>query len=101
MPKAFSGKARGHVRPWVDKPLSDELRWSVGPVSPGTNDYICPNPGHTCTDFDLAELRETVAVAAYMETEFHTWTIGVNWLWDDWSWRWRIGVAVDQYLGYP
>ncbi len=81
--------------------LADQLRWSVGPASPGTNDYICLNPGDPCTIIDLGELRNTNAVAAYMESEFHSWTIGVNWLWSDYSWRWRIGVGVDQYLGYP
>lgn len=81
--------------------LADELRWSVGNASPGTNDYICFNPGAPCTIIDLGELRDTYATAAYVESEFHTWTIGVNWLLDDWSWRWRIGVGVDQYLGYP
>lgn len=35
-----------------------------GNVSPGTNDYVCYNPGHPCTDDSLAELRDTRAPAA-------------------------------------
>jgi len=45
--------------------------------------------------------------AAYIETEFHDWETGVDWLtsydgsgaYDDWTWR--IGWGVDSYLGYP
>jgi hypothetical protein len=73
----------------------------TGQVSPGTNDYTCYNPGHPCTTITLGELRYTSAVAAYMESEFHTWNTGVNWLNNSPVWAWRIGWAVDSYLGYP
>jgi len=85
--------------------LASDLLYTVGTVSgyisPGTNDYTCYNPGHPCTTITLGELRYTSAVAAYMESEFHTWTTGVNWLSDSWVWAWRIGWAVDLHLGYP
>lgn len=81
--------------------LKQEIGVTPGRRSPGTNDYTCFNPGHPCTDIDLAELRETNAPAAYMETEFHTWNTGVNWLYDSQTWAWRLGLAVDQHLGYP
>lgn len=80
--------------------LTDAIRNAVGPASPGTNDIICFNPGDPCTTKDLGELRETTAVASYLESEFHTWNIGADWLWAQLWWRWRIGVGVDQYLGY-
>lgn len=87
------------------KALTDQLRHTVGASSgyssPGTNDYICYNPGHPCTEITLGELKYTTAVAAYLESEFHTWTTGVNWLWDSPIWAWRVGWAVDAYLGYP
>jgi hypothetical protein len=83
--------------------LADLLRGNIGPSSPGRRDYICYNPNDPsgCTDKDLAELRETIAVAAYSESEFHTWNVGVDWLFASWIWAWRVGVAVDQQLGYP
>lgn len=89
-----SGSANGQS-------LANALIGSIGPVSPGTHDYTCLNPGDPCTAIDLGELRDTYAIAAYIESEFHTWTIGVDWLWSDYTWRWRIGVGVDQFLGYP
>jgi hypothetical protein len=76
------------------------LRDTVGPSSPGTRDYSCKNPGDPCTTIDLAELRETYAVAGYLESEFHTWNTGVNWIKQAY-WPWRIGWAVDGHLGYP
>lgn len=74
---------------------------SSGYRSPGTNDYTCYNPGHPCTQITLGELRYTSAVAAYMETEFHTWTTGYNWIYDSPIWAWRIGWGIDVYLNYP
>jgi hypothetical protein len=76
------------------------LRDKVGASSPGTRDYACKNPGDPCTTIDLGELRETNAVAGYLESDFHTWNTGVNWLKQP-SWPWRIGWAVDAHLGYP
>jgi hypothetical protein len=81
--------------------LAVDLLGALGPASPGTNDMTCYNPNHPCTSIDLYELRVPTAIPAYIEAEFHTWTTGTTWLWDEWWWRWRIGVGVDQYLGYP
>lgn len=80
--------------------LAASIRDIVGASSPGTNDFTCFNPGHPCTTINLGELRETSAVAAYIESDFHTWNTGVNWL-NQPSWPWRIGWAIDSYLGYP
>lgn len=66
----------------------------IGPVSPGTWDrrkYVS----------NLRELNATTAVACYLETEYHTWNKGVDFLVDRDPWTWRIGYAVDVYLGYP
>jgi hypothetical protein len=82
------------------KAFTAHLRDTVGASSPGTRDYSCQNPGDPCTTIDLAELRETTAVAGYLESEFHTWNNGITWLKKP-SWPWRIGWAVDAYLGYP
>jgi hypothetical protein len=81
--------------------LRDTVGAYSGATSPGTNDFTCYNPGHPCTTITLGELRYTVAVAAYMESEFHTWTTGYNWLTQSWQWGWRVGWAVDSHLGYP
>lgn len=81
--------------------LATQLRNSVGASSPGTSDQICYNPGHPCTTINLGELRDTSAVAAYLETEFHTWTTGYNWIYNSPTWAWRIGAAVDAHLNYP
>lgn len=85
--------------------LADELVYTVGSASgmtsPGTNDYKCYNPGHPCTTITLGELRYTYAVAAYMESEFHTWNTGYGWLDDSHYWAWRLGWAIDMHLGYP
>lgn len=75
------------------------LKNAVGPASPGTNDYICYAP--SCSSYSsLAELAGPNALAAYLEAEFHTYSLGVSWLRSR-NWTWRIGMAVDQYLGYP
>lgn len=69
--------------------------------SPGTNDYKC-SQSSSCTAYStLAELSQTTAVASYLEAEFHTWSTGVAWLSSGYQWGWRIGWAVDSYLGYP
>jgi hypothetical protein len=77
------------------------VEWWGSYRSPGSNDYVCHNPGHPCTTITLGELRYTNAPAAYMETEFHTWNTGVNWLWNSPIWAWRFGRAIDLHLGYP
>lgn len=80
--------------------LAAQLRDRVGAVSPGTNDYKCKNPGDPCTTINLGELSNTVATAAYLETEFHTWNTGTSWI-QQTGWKWRIGWAVDEFYGYP
>jgi hypothetical protein len=80
--------------------LANQLKDKVGYKSPGTNDYTCYNPNHPCTLIDLGELRLINATAAYQESEFHNWWTGVNWI-NDYSWPWRMGWAIDQFLGYP
>lgn len=81
--------------------LKDRVGVFSGATSPGTNDYTCYNPGHPCTTITLGELRYTSAVAAYMESEFHTWNTGYDWLMDSPIWAWRLGWAIDVHLGYP
>ncbi|HSN89431.1 MAG TPA: hypothetical protein VL025_21890 [Thermoanaerobaculia bacterium] len=81
--------------------LASQLRSTVGASSPGTSDSTCYNPGHPCTQITLGELRYTNAVAAYLETEFHTWTTGYNWVYNSPVWAWRIGWGVDNHLNYP
>jgi hypothetical protein len=66
----------------------------VGPASPGTNDVKAYRT-------NLGELNSTNAVACYLEAEYHTWNIGVTWIRDEVNWTYRIGWAIDEYLGYP
>lgn len=82
--------------------LANALRYAIGPVSPGPNERVCYNPGGGCTDIELLEVK-TYATAAYIESEFHDWDIGAQWLWTPSSetWAWRVGVGVDQHLNYP
>lgn len=75
--------------------LSDKLVNTIGSVSPGmgfdrkeANSY-------------WYELTATNASAAYMETAFHTFQPDVDWLLGYGGWSWRVGWAVDAYLGYP
>jgi N-acetylmuramoyl-L-alanine amidase len=86
--------------------LATKLRNQVGAHldyrSPGTNDRVCRNFADNCTRIKpLAELDQTRAEAAYMESEFHTWNRGHEWLRSSQIWAWRVGVAVDTHLGYP
>jgi len=74
--------------------LSDQLLYTLRGVSPGTNDRLVYRS-------DLGELTQTRAVAAYMETEFHTWQRGVDFLADPWQHSWRVGYGVDRCRGYP
>jgi hypothetical protein len=80
--------------------LANKLRETLGSSSPGTSDSTCKNPGDPCTTINLGELRETKAVAAYVESDYHTWNTGVDWLIKP-NWWWRIGWGVDRHLGYP
>ena len=72
----------------------------VGQRSPGTNDRTCLTPN--CTPYDtLHEIVATQAVSGYLEMEFHTWNTGATYLGNAYRWSWRIGAAVDSFLGYP
>lgn len=76
-----------------------DLKNAIGGSSPGTDDKICYTP--TCSQYSsLGELTQTYAKAAYLEAEFHTYSLGVTWLRNR-TWQWRIGYGVDTYLGYP
>ncbi len=81
--------------------LSGHIKDTVGAASPGTNDLICHNSS-ACTAFNcLGELCNTSAKAAYLEREFHTWNKGAKWMKTDHYNTWRLGWAVDKFLGYP
>ena len=82
------------------KNLATQLKSQIGSASPGTSDKICTDTA--CSGQSLGELRNTDGIAAYAEVEYHTWNIGVDWVRSSWTqWGWRVGAAVDQYLGYP
>jgi len=89
--------------------LASRLRSQVGNNSPGSNDVsVCvkpsPNPCPFPNGFgpcSLLELNSTVAPAAYLETEFHQWNQGANFLKNPWGYSWRIAEAIDSYFGYP
>jgi len=81
--------------------LSELLKNTIGSASPGTNDLICHNSS-PCTLFNcLGELCRTRAKAAYLEREFHSWNKGAKWMATDKYNTWRLGWAVDRFLGYP
>jgi hypothetical protein len=81
--------------------LAELLVRRLGPLSPGRTDYACPNPGHSCTQINLGELRRTNAVASYIESEFHSWRGGMVWLERTPDWAWHVAAAIDEFLGYP
>ena len=82
--------------------LASHLLDTVGPSSPDTRDYTCHDIDDPsgCTTINLGELRDTNADAGYLESEFHSWNNGVDWL-TQLYWQWRIGQAVARHLGYP
>jgi len=81
--------------------LAGYIKDTIGASSPGTNDLICHNSSD-CTIFTcLGELCNTNAKAAYLEREFHTWNLGAKWMATDQYNTWRLGWAIDQFLGYP
>lgn len=75
--------------------LSDELVYTIGSASPGMG--FDRKESNTV----FYELNSTNASAAYLESAFHTFQPDVDWLEDYSSWSWRVGWAVDRYLGYP
>ena len=80
--------------------LSTQMRYAHEASSPGTGDQTCTDTSG-CTSITLAELRQTTAVASYLEADFHSWNTGVNWVRSGHRWGWRISWGVDRYLGYP
>ena len=81
--------------------LALQMKDTIGAASPGTNDLTCHNSSN-CTAYNcLGELCNTVAKAAYLEREFHTWNLGAQWMKTDEYNSWRLGWAVDRFLGYP
>jgi hypothetical protein len=79
------------------KALATELWNKMGPASPGGEE----SQASDVIKEDFYELTATSMVAALLETEFHDWSTGQNWLWAEQNWAWRIGWAVDTNLGYP
>jgi hypothetical protein len=75
--------------------LSDQLVNTIGSVSPGMG---FDRKGAVS---NLYELNSTNAPAAYLESAFHTFQPDVDWLLVYGGWSWRVGWAVDSYLGYP
>lgn len=85
------------------KKLAEDIKSKYSGNSPGTNDFVCHNSSN-CTAFNcLAELCNTNAVAAYLEREYHTWNKGILHLSHPESKKisWKLGWAIDQYLGWP
>lgn len=80
--------------------LAADIESKIGPKSPGTGDRICTD--QVCFGGTLAELSQTNAVAAYLESEFHTWNSGVAWLQStNRQWGWRLASGIDTDLGFP
>ena len=67
--------------------------------------YRTGTPGSDAASYDPsnAETRpaNVDAVPVYLESEFHTWNQGVNFLSAQEEWVWRIGVGADRCFGYP
>lgn len=82
--------------------LANDIKATVGPSSPGTNDRVC---GITvCTSFNcLEELCATSAnKQSYSETEFHDWNEGVNYLVNDRSFiGFAFALGIDRNFGAP
>jgi hypothetical protein len=74
--------------------LAGLVRDWVGGVSPGTNDVKIFNNSNY-------ENNAPIAVPVYIESEYHIWQSGVNFLQDSASWATRIGAAIDICKGYP
>lgn len=88
---------RGSHALWAGNPgkkLGEAILYFLDTGSPGTDDRTV---GRT----DLGELNSTDAVASYLESEFHDWNRGMNWLRESNDWAWRIATGVDRCRGYP
>lgn len=97
--------------------LAEKLRSQVGNESPGNSDSkacmrsgsfansSCPCPNSfggsgipiSC---NLRELWDPSATAAYLETEFHTWNNGVDFINDPYRYNYRIAEAIDSFYDY-
>lgn len=88
---------RGSEALWVGNPgkkLGEAILYFMEGRSPGTRD-------RTVNRTNLGELNNTDAVATYMESEYHDWNRGVDWLRGSVSWAWSIAAGVDKCRGYP
>lgn len=91
--------------------LAQKLATHVGNASPGSNDVAictgqinssiscCPNGFSSICNFP--ELRDTVAPAAYLESEFHSWPPGSDFVDNYWGYGYRVAESIDFALGYP
>ncbi len=80
--------------------LSSKILSYVGWKSPGSNDQTCTDD--VCYGGPLGEITQTNAVAAYVESEFHSWNSGKAWLGtSNTQWGFRVAAGVDSHLGYP
>lgn len=106
---SFTPGTRVAWRSGVGKSIADKLRGQVGNESPGSNDVSvcvrpspipcpCPNGFAPCS---LIELNSTNAPAAYLETEFHQWNQGADFLKNPYGYTFRIAEAIDQHFSYP
>lgn len=77
-----------------EKQIAKLGRDHIGSNGPGTDDKIVYRT-------DLAEINNVNTKTLYLENEFHTWNMGVNWLRNSSSWVWRIGWTIDDCQGYP
>ena len=75
--------------------LSSKLVTTVGPASPGQG--LDKKIASTC----CAEITQTNAKCAYLESAFHTFGPDKDWLQQHADWAWRVGWGVDSYLDYP
>lgn len=81
--------------------LALALRDYLWSVTPGTADKACQIS--QCSHYStLYEMEYSKAPSrAYLETEFHDFEAGANWLYHDISWQHRIAAAIDYHLGSP
>lgn len=70
------------------------MRDWVGAGSPGTEDIKIQNTGNY-------ENNAPNATPVYLETEYHIWQQGVDWLRNSSNWAWRVGTAIDRCHGFP
>jgi len=92
--------------------LAQKLNALLSPVTPGTNDRVdkWDNLVDTTRVSNLREATEPTSANpalsfalsnVYIESEFHSWQPGVNYILYDNTWKTRIAEAVSWHLGYP